>query len=385
MDEYFNEFLTGEGFSPPFNSVPLDEETILLYQNRLPERLLGYWKEYGFSGFGEGLFWMVNPSEYQDILEKWLKQTHLWERESFYVIARTAFGELYVRGDKSNSSTIINPHLNKIIPGDAEKLEPTVASIDRGIGIFFELKNKESLDYEDDKGKPLFQRCLKKYGPLGNDEMYTFSTALALGGSADIENIKKVKILEQLSMLCDLDTPVVLPSASELFGSVQIKACKVDQYFNEFLNYGGFTPIAESTSVDKETYEGFQNKLPSRLLKYWKEYGFTGFSDGLFWIVNPNNYQDTLNKWLQKTPLAERESYYVIARSAFGELYIWGDKSRSVTILNPHLNNILPGDFSHTPLDAETTDKAIGVFLWPKARMQLTTEIKMINYYLIAA
>ena len=163
---------------------------------------------------------MVNPNEYQDILEKWLTQTHLWERENFYVIARTAFGELYVRGDKSNSTTIINPHLNKIIPGDIGKNELTAASLDRGIGIFFEMKNKESLDYEDDKGKLLFHRCLTKYGPLANDEMYAFSPALALGGQASIKNIKKVKIHEQLSMLCDLDTPVILPSVGELFGSL---------------------------------------------------------------------------------------------------------------------------------------------------------------------
>tara|TARA_R100000656_G_scaffold124645_1_gene103381 strand:- start:202 stop:864 length:663 start_codon:yes stop_codon:yes gene_type:complete len=220
MDEYFNEFLNGEGFSPPFNSIPVDEDTLNLYQNRLPDRLLGYWKYYGFSGFGEGLFWMVNPKEYQDILDKWIKQTHLWEREKFYVIARTAFGELYVLGDNSNSYAIINPHLNNIIPNDSNHSTLNKVDFEKNAGSFFMFMNKETLDFEDIRGNGLFQRCLKKYGQLANDEMYTFSPALALGGSADIKNIKKVKILEQLSMLCDLDTPVVLPSTSELFGSV---------------------------------------------------------------------------------------------------------------------------------------------------------------------
>lgn len=220
VDEYFNEFLNGEGFSPSFNSVPVNQETMTLYQNRLPDRLLGYWKEYGFSGFGEGLFWMVNPNEYQDILDKWLQKTSLWGRENFYTVARTAFGELYVFGDKSSSYTIINPHMNNVIPSEFNHSPIDREVLEKNIGSFFMFMNKESLDFEDTKGKELFQRCLKKYGPLAHDEMYTFSPALALGGSADIKNIKKVKILEQLSMLCDLDTPVVLPSANELFGSI---------------------------------------------------------------------------------------------------------------------------------------------------------------------
>lgn len=219
MDEYFTEFLNGEGFGPPFNSIEADQETMNLYKNRLPDRLLGYWNEYGFSGFGEGLFWMVNPNEYQEILEKWLQKTPLWGRENFYTVARTAFGELYVFGDNSNSYTIINPHMNNIIPSDFNNSSFDKENQEKNIGSFFMFMNKSSLDFEDIKGAELFKRCLKKYGPLNNDEMYTFSPALALGGSVDIKNVKKVKILEQLSMLCDLDTPVVLPSASKLFGS----------------------------------------------------------------------------------------------------------------------------------------------------------------------
>ena len=218
MDDYFNEFLNGEGFSPPFNSVPADEDIMSLYQNRLPDRLLGYWKEYGFSGFGEGLFWMVNPNDYQDLLDKWIKKTPLWGKENFYTVARTAFGELYVFGDKSNSYAIINPHLNNIIPNDSSKPILDKADFEKNIGSFFMFMNKEALDFEDTRGNGLFKRCLKKYGTLENDEMYTFSLALVLGGSVDIKNIKKVKIFEQLSMLCDLDTPVVLPSVNELFG-----------------------------------------------------------------------------------------------------------------------------------------------------------------------
>lgn len=218
MDEYFDSFLHKKEFYPAIESIPVEEKTLVYFQNKLPNRLLNYWKEYGFSGYGEGLFWIVNPEEYQELVDKWLQKTPLWGREKFYAIARTAFGELYIRGEKSDSDTIINPHLNNIIPGDFTSPQ-TKEVQERGIGIFFMTMKKNIVDYRDKNEKPLFQRCLKKFGMLEHDEMYTFSTALALGGTADINNIKKVKILEQLSMLCDLDTPVVLPSAGELFGS----------------------------------------------------------------------------------------------------------------------------------------------------------------------
>ncbi|WP_241150818.1 T6SS immunity protein Tdi1 domain-containing protein, partial [Pseudomonas viridiflava] len=41
----------------------------------------------------------------------------------------------------------------------------------------------------------LFELALKKLGPLDPDEMYAFVPALALGGSMELKNLKKVKPL----------------------------------------------------------------------------------------------------------------------------------------------------------------------------------------------
>ncbi len=45
----------------------------------------------------------------------------------------------------------------------------------------------------------LFELALKKLGPLDSDEMYAFVPALALGGSMELKNLKKVKPLSTLS------------------------------------------------------------------------------------------------------------------------------------------------------------------------------------------
>jgi len=219
IDEYFEEFLVDEGFAPAVNCRPVDENTLLRYTDKLPARLLGYWKEFGFCGYGKGLFWTVNPIDYVDILQIWLGDTPLWGRENYFVVARTAFGELYVRGDDSITTTTINPHYSNIIPGDQPDESLSDTRKDRSIGIFFGSQDKESTDFYDQNDKPLFKRALKKLGPLKHDEMYTFVPALATGGIADIEHVQKVKIHEQLSLLAELDTPVILKSVGELFGS----------------------------------------------------------------------------------------------------------------------------------------------------------------------
>jgi hypothetical protein len=217
-DEYFTEFLEGEGFAPTINCDPVNKETLDRYRGKLPDRLLGYWEEFGFCGYGDGLFWTVNPADYEEILELWLKDTPLWGRENYYVIARTAFGKLYVWGDKTGSATVIISHQQTIMPNDMPSEPINKEKIERFIGIFFSLKTKKSLEAYDNDEKPLFKKALKKLGQLEADEMYAFVPALALGGLADLKFLKKVKLQEQLSILAQLEEPTIMKTIYEVFG-----------------------------------------------------------------------------------------------------------------------------------------------------------------------
>lgn len=64
--------------------------------------------------------------------------------------------------------------------------------------------SRESLDFDDNQGEPLFRRALMKLGPVGENEMYAFEPALCIGGKADLEHRVKLNkdvhltILEQL-------------------------------------------------------------------------------------------------------------------------------------------------------------------------------------------
>ena len=94
FDELFDYFLSK--FGEPQDRQPISELVVSTYRRRLPEQLFTYWRGLGACGFANGLWWMTDPNEYQDLLDSWLEDTPFADRQDLSVIARTAFGELNV-------------------------------------------------------------------------------------------------------------------------------------------------------------------------------------------------------------------------------------------------------------------------------------------------
>ncbi|MEB6666199.1 DUF1851 domain-containing protein [Acinetobacter vivianii] len=204
MDENFEIFYHDEGFGPPVCVEPVSEETLNKYQGKLPNQLLEYWRAFGFSGWGNGLFWLVNPEDYQDVLDAWLEHVELQPHEEYFVIGRSAFGELSVWGTIHGQCLTISTAMNQIFPS-MEIMEEDEG--DLLIRVFISSKEKRFLDQKDYKNKPLFDRAVKKYGVLKPNEMFGFEPALILGGEAKLENVRKLPIISHLQFLASLDTP----------------------------------------------------------------------------------------------------------------------------------------------------------------------------------
>jgi hypothetical protein len=208
MNKFFDNFYNFKGFGPAIKATMPSNETLEFFKGKLPERLLEYWQEYGFCGWGDGIFWLVNPQDYHDILQTWLEGTEFAEREkngsdSYYVIGRGAFGDLIVWGKTSGDSITINSNFGMIFPTDySEKLKER--GEERSVELFFATMRKEAFEQDDVNEKPLFEQALKKLGPLEADEMYAFVPALALGGVNKLENLQKVKAIEHLNFLAEL-------------------------------------------------------------------------------------------------------------------------------------------------------------------------------------
>ncbi|WP_236432546.1 GAD-like domain-containing protein [Pseudomonas syringae] len=200
-DDFFQSLIDNLGEPDSRREVPGSSSE--KYRSILPEALLGYWRNAGWRSFADGLFWVVVPEPYKTTLDRWLQGSGLAEIDSYHVIARDAFGSLYAWGERHQRKITISSLAGGIV-ALKNQLRKANPHPDRTLGIFLGSYNRESLDFEDNQGKPLFQRALKKLGPVGEDEMYAFEPALCIGGRADLEHMVKVDIHAHLMILDQL-------------------------------------------------------------------------------------------------------------------------------------------------------------------------------------
>ena len=170
------------------------------YRGKLPDQLLAYWQEHGWSGYADGLFWTVDPQEYEPVLEAWIGDTPFMEQDALHIIARGAFGGLFIWGERQGYAV-------KIVAPDAlvAPQSPPIAPLDKDVQMFFGFTKRSQNDFED-----LFAPALKKLGGLTHDEMYGFVPALTLGGPSDLAHLQKVSAVEHLVMLAQLSDLRVL-------------------------------------------------------------------------------------------------------------------------------------------------------------------------------
>jgi len=194
MDEDFEFFLKQMGPAIQRRHVP--PSSIDRFRGKLPDQLLAYWEEHGWCGYADGLFWTVDPQEYEPVLEAWIGDTPFMEKDAYHVIARSAFGKLYFWGERTGDSLKVMAPAAYCIPRES------IFQNDRlefALRLFFSNRDREENNFAD-----LFSPALHKLGQLKHDEMYGFVPALALGGSSELSHLQKVKAVEHLVLLAQL-------------------------------------------------------------------------------------------------------------------------------------------------------------------------------------
>ena len=205
-DEDFEVFISEFGEATHHTDVPA--EAIRKWRGKLPDQLLKYWQEEGWCGYKDGLFWTIDPDDYEDLVDEWLTDTPIEQLDSFHAIARSAFGTLYLWGEKTGDSVVIACSINSII-ALGSNLKQEVDNPDFDIRVFFSNKTTARCDVKDELGKPLFQRAVRKLGRLEPDEVYGFEPAVVLGGKMCLENIAKLKLDAHLTILRQLASPTL--------------------------------------------------------------------------------------------------------------------------------------------------------------------------------
>ncbi|WP_426078371.1 GAD-like domain-containing protein [Janthinobacterium sp. PSPC3-1] len=204
-DEDFEIFI--DTFGEATQRVEVPTSSIEKWRGKLPDQLLKYWQQEGWCAYANGLFWTVDPDEYEDLLDEWLENTQLEQLDAFHVIARSAFGNLYVCGEKTGESITIASQINKIFALPKELKTKDKKNLDLSIRSFFSFIEPKDFNPLDESGQPLFERAMVALGSLASDEMYGFEPAIVLGGKMLLENLARVKLEVHLTILRQLATP----------------------------------------------------------------------------------------------------------------------------------------------------------------------------------
>ena len=203
-DRFFEVFVKALGEATFREDVP--QSSIDRYSGVLPDRLLEYWKHEGWSAYANGLFWTVDPSKYEALVEAWLSDSPYEAVDKYHIIARTGFGELHAWGETTNRDITISCPLNALI-GIDKTIRSKADDGNLEMGVFFMVKDKDTLDLSDQSNKPLFKRAFKKLGHLASDEVYGFEHALVAGGEKGLANLSRQNLFVHLAMLRELAAP----------------------------------------------------------------------------------------------------------------------------------------------------------------------------------
>jgi len=213
VDKYLAAFIDEFGqTTSPHSAAP---DVLEKFGGRLPSRLLEYWKELGFSGFSDGMFWITNPDDYESAIEEWIGDTPIMEEDAYYVIGRSGFGDLYLWGEKNGHKYTINPANGWILQrGEGRESQIDEGGADKAISVFFSVNDKFLCDVQgttasSDRG-PLFSHAVAKFGPLAHDEVFAFEPAPVLGGSERLDRIAKRNIHVYLSLLAQASEREIL-------------------------------------------------------------------------------------------------------------------------------------------------------------------------------
>jgi hypothetical protein len=141
----------------------------------------------------------------------------------------------------------------------------------------------------------------------------------------------------------------------------------MDRFIERFLEDEEFAPALARRDVPEEKFERFKEKLPDTLLGYWRHYGWCGYANGLFWTVDPDEWADDLALWIANTPFADLDSFHVIARSAFGELVLWGTNTGQSLKVVPAYGGFFPS-FDAEQFQRRGPDKALQLFFASTSR-----------------
>lgn len=196
--DFILEILEEDG--PLLDPTPIDEGTLDQWRGFLPEILLDFWSNQGIGTLSNGMLRVCLPNTFDGLLQQIFHSDSDFSHNDCHLIGYSAFGKLFVWSERHWMVTVdlISALVSAPCHDPANKLNANASLI---TGLF---RERDYLDQHDKDQKLLFKKAVKKLGKPGRGEAFGFMPALALGGNADLNNIRIVPALEHFSILAQL-------------------------------------------------------------------------------------------------------------------------------------------------------------------------------------
>ncbi len=204
-DEFFECFIDDLGEATQHRAVP--SESIDKWVGKLPGQLLYYWKHEGWNSYQDGMFSIVNPDDYEDIVDMWLEDTPFESTDAYHVIARSGFGKLYLCGEQTGINLTLDCVLNTFFYSPKRAYKKENKELDQDIFSFFAVKSINDIDLKGSAKTGIFAKAVKKHGSLGENEIFGFEPSIVLGGEIKLENVRKLDMHIHLDILRQLSEP----------------------------------------------------------------------------------------------------------------------------------------------------------------------------------
>lgn len=207
-----------EVWGTPYVFVDVPAERFSEFAGSVPDLLIDFWREFGYSGFHNGLLWICDPVEWQPAVDAWTAGVELATGpDQWIAVTRTAFGAMQLWGRRTGMSLEVVPHHGLIVSSDKSSRMTTADDRnDQIYGHFLSLES-ETLDIPDEDEQDVFDRVVELNAPVGPDTMYGLVPALALGGSIRAENFETVDARVHMRLLSEMTPRQIMTLPQVLF------------------------------------------------------------------------------------------------------------------------------------------------------------------------
>jgi hypothetical protein len=190
-----------EVLGQPKSVEPAPETGVRELTGTVSENYILLLQKFGRCNWADGRLQLIAPPDLQPVVDLVLgEDQNLGGDGNAFAFAYTPFGQLHF-WHKTYGAGEIDLVRGQVYCQDLTDPDDTPAVVPfAAMDVPFSMP-PEDIDYFDQAGKPLFSKARKKLGEIGFLECYAFVPALAFGGEASVDNLKKNPAPEHFAIL----------------------------------------------------------------------------------------------------------------------------------------------------------------------------------------